>query len=127
MVMLLDSSAWVEFFIKSEKGEIVRKLLENEECYTSIATLAEISNYAMREKLDGKELIIFIINSTKVLNLNSEISFLAGKLNYKRKKTVKNWGMIDSLILATSLFYNLKILTKDSHFRDLENAEMLNK
>ena len=125
MVILLDSSAWVEFFIKSEKGEVVKNILKTKECYTSIVTLAEISNWAMRENLNGKELVQFIINSSKVLNLNFQISFLAGELNFKRKKTVKNWGMIDSIILATSLFYDLKILTKDSHFKGLENVEIL--
>jgi predicted nucleic acid-binding protein len=123
--MLLDTSAWVEFFIKSEKGEIVKKYIKTGECQTSIATLAEISNWAMRENLNGKELTDFIILSSKLLHLNSEISFLAGKLNFKRKKIVKNWGMMDSLILATSLLYDLKILTKDLHFKDLENVEML--
>ncbi len=124
MVILLDSSAWIEFFIKSEEGKRVKELLK-EDCCTSITTLAEISNYAMRENLDGKELVKFIINSSSVIDLNFEIYFLAGELNFKRKKIVKNWGMIDSLILSTALFYGLKILTKDSHFRGLENVEML--
>ena len=79
----------------------------------------------MRENLNGKDLIKFIINSSKISDLNFEISFLAGELNFQRKKIVKNWGMIDSLILATSLIYGLKILTKDSHFRSLENVEIL--
>ncbi|MBS3113557.1 PIN domain-containing protein [Candidatus Woesearchaeota archaeon] len=125
MVILLDSSAWVEFFIKSEKGQAVKRYLDIGECYTSIVTLAEISNWAMRENLNGKDLIKFIINSSKISDLNFEISFLAGELNFQRKKIVKNWGMIDSLILATSLIYGLKILTKDSHFRSLENVEIL--
>ncbi len=123
--MLFDTSAWVEFFIKSEKGETVKSILKAKECYTSIVTLAEISNWAMKQNLDGKELAQFIVNSSKVLNLNFYMSFLAGELNFKRKKTVKNWGMIDSIILSTALFYDLKILTKDSHFKGLGNVEML--
>ena len=125
MVVLLDSSAWVEFFIKSEKGGIVKNYLKTEECQTSIVTLAEISNWAMKQNLNGKELVQFIINSSKVLNLNFEISFLAGELNFKRKKIVKNRGMVDSLILSTALLYDLKILTKDSHFKDFGSVEIL--
>ena len=124
-MVILDSSAWVEFFIKSEKGLLVKNTIKNKEGYTSIVTIAEISNYAMKENLDGKELAKFITGSTKILDLNLQICFLAGELNYKRKKIVKNWGMIDSIILATALFYDLKILTKDSHFKDLENVEIL--
>src|SRR3989344_2876516 len=105
--MLFDTSAWVEFFIKSEKGELVKNILKTEECHTSIVSLAEISNWALRENQDGKELVKFISFSSKILNLNAEISFLAGELNFNRKKIIKNWGMADSLILSTSLFYSL--------------------
>ncbi len=124
--MLLDTSAWVEFFIKSEKGAVVKKILEIEKCYTSIVTIAEISNWAMRENSNGSELIKFVISTTKILDLNTNIAFLAGELNFKRKKIVKKWGMIDSLIVATSLIYNLKVLTKDSYFRGLSNMQILN-
>lgn len=123
--MLLDTSAWIEFFIKSEKGRIVKKYLETKECYTSIVTIAEISNWAMKESRNGMELIEFVTTSTKILDLNFSISFLGGELNFKRKKIGKKWGMLDSFILATSLVYNLKILTKDSHFKDLTNVEIL--
>ena len=123
--MLLDTSAWIEFFIKSEKGTLVKSLLESEKCCTSIVTLAEISNWAMKEKLDGKELIKFVFNLTKTLELSSDISFLAGELNFQRKKIERNWGMLDSFILATAQVYDLKILTKDSHFKDLPNVELL--
>lgn len=123
--MLFDSSAWIEFFIKSDKGARVKNYLETEKCYTSIVSIAEISNWSMKENTDGEKLVKFVISSTEVLDLNFNIAFLAGELNYKRKKIEKNWGMIDSLILATSLFYNLKVLTKDSQFKDLPNVEML--
>lgn len=123
--MLFDTSAWVEFFIKSKQGEKVRNYLKSEKCHTSMVTIAEISNWAIKQNLDGNELVRFIALSTEILDLNADIAFLAGGLNYQRKKIEKNWGMIDSLILSTSLFYNLKILTKDSQFKDLSNAELL--
>ncbi|MEK6891820.1 MAG: PIN domain-containing protein [Nanoarchaeota archaeon] len=123
--MLLDTSAWVEFFIKSEKGELVKNILKTEKCCISIVTLAEIANWALRENQNGRECVKFIASSAKILDLSNEISFLGGELNFQRKKIVKNWGMVDSLILATALIYDLKILTKDNHFKDLENVEIL--
>lgn len=123
--MLFDTSAWVEFFVKGEKGELVKSYIKSDDCQTCIVTLAEISNWAMRESQNGKELMKFIMLSSKILELNAEISYLAGELNFKRKKIIHNWGMIDSLILAIAMFYDLKILTKDNHFKDLENMEIL--
>ncbi len=123
--MLVDTSAWVELFIKSDKGKVVRDTLKKEKCYTSIVSISEISNWASKQNLYNKDLINIIVATTEIINLNLDISKLAGELNYKRKKKIERWGMLDSFILATSLLYNLKILTKDSHFKDLENVKIL--
>ncbi len=124
-MLLLDTSAWIEFFIKSEKGKIVKSYLKDYKCFTSIASISEISNWSKREGLDNNELIKYIIDLGVILNLNLEIANLAGILNLERKKVVKNWGMIDSLILATSQFYDIKVLTKDKHFENISNVLLL--
>ena len=124
-MLLLDTSAWIEFFIKSNKGENVKHYLKTKSCYTSIISIAEISNWAIKQNLDGKELIKYVIELTQILNLTTKISLLAGELNFQRKKVKKNWGILDSFILATAQIYNLKILTKDSQFKNLPNLEML--
>ncbi len=123
--MILDTSAWIEFFVKSDKGLKVKDALNRERCYTSIVTISEISNWAMKQNVSHEELIDIVIQTTHILPLNLSTARLAGELNYKRKKKIKDWGMLDSMILATALAYDLKILTKDSHFKDLDNAEML--
>ena len=125
--MLLDTSAWIEFFQDTDKCQLVQNKLKNEENFTSEITFAEIVNWCLRNKLEHKirEYTEGIKNGSKILMLNESIIIYAGKLNYERKKIIKNWGMVDSLILATSLLYDLKIITKDSHFKDLENVEIL--
>lgn len=123
--MLLDSSAWIEFFIKSDKGFKVKEYLKKEHCFTSIVTLAEISDWSSRQHVDGMECVRFILDSTEIKNVNPKIAFIAGRLNYKRKNKGIKWGMIDSLIVATAFNYNLRILTKDSHFKDLPNVILL--
>ena len=125
--MLLDTSAWIELFQGTDNSAIVKNILETGENFTSAITFAEIVYWCSRNGLDDKisSYLDGIKNGSTILGLSEAIAISAGKLNYERKKTVKNWGMIDSLILATSLIYDLKILTKDSHFKDLENAEIL--
>ena len=124
--MLLDTSAWIEFFHDTDKRPIVQNILKNEENFTSAISFAEIVNWCLKNKKEDKITAYLegVKNGSTILDLNEAIIISAGKLNYERKKIVKNWGMVDSLILSTSLFYNLKILTKDNHFRDLENVEM---
>lgn len=125
--MLLDTSAWIEFFKGSEKGKQVGKILESEENFTSIVTFAEVTNWSLRNNLEGKinSYINGIRKGSETIDLDEKMMILAGRLNYERKKSAKEWGMMDSFILATSLLYDLKILTKDSQFEDLDNVEIL--
>lgn len=123
--MLLDTSAWVEFFIGNARGRRVREVLRKEPCYTCIVSIAEAANWALKEKRDPKLLLGIIEKLSIVINMDRDLSALAGKLNFNRKQRNKKWGMLDSFILATGLSYGLKILTKDSDFEDVENSELI--
>lgn len=124
-MLLLDTSAWIEFFIKSEQGKLVKEYLEKEQCFTSVVSIAEIADWASRQKLDKPKLLKYVINLSQILELNLKTAHLSGLLNFERKKTEKNWGIVDSIILATSQFYDIEILTKDRHFKDLPNVILL--
>jgi predicted nucleic acid-binding protein len=123
--MLLDTSAWIEFFTGSEQGEKVKQIIKKQNTYTSIASIAEITNWALKQKQDHAKLLKTIEQLTTIINIDVDISTLAGELNFQRKKINKKWGMMDSFILATALTYKLNILTKDNDFKDLQNAKLL--
>ncbi len=125
--MLFDTSAWIEFFQGTEKGKKVQEFLKNEENFTSVVTFAEIINWCLRSKLESKTspYTKAIKKGSEIIKLDETTIILAGRLNYERKMVVKNWGMIDSFILATSLLYDLEILTLDVQFEDLPNAVIL--
>ena len=53
---------------------------------------------------------------------DSPIALLAGELNHSRKKTVKDRGMADSVILATARSASAKGVTGDRHFEGLPDA-----
>lgn len=125
--MLLDTSAWVELFEDTEKRETVWAALNSHKCFTSIVTLAEISNWCSKNHIEDelRPYVEGIKANSQVLDASEDIVINAGKLNYERKKAVKKWGMIDSIILATAQVYGLKVLTKDNGFRDLPNVKLL--
>ena len=124
--MILDTSAWVEFIEGTEKGRVVRGILDREENFTSMVTLSEIAQWCLR---NGRENVAATIDEVKrisqILPLTETISIRAGKLNHERKKAGKKWGMMDSMIVATAYVYGLKILTKDNAFRDLPDVRVL--
>lgn len=124
--MILDTSAWVEFIEGTEKGRAVRLILENEESFTSLATVAELVHWCLSSGREGVSTTIEEVKRiSQLLPLTEAISLEAGKLNYERKKAGKKWGMMDSIIVATAQTYGLKILTKDYSFSDLPEAQVL--
>lgn len=122
--MLLDIYAWIEYFLGSEKGKKVEEFLR-EECSTSIVSLAEMSEWCFKNNKNFKERLEIIKRFSKILALNEIVVFAAGKINFEHKKIIRNWGMVDSLVYATAKFYDIKILTGDKHFQNLENVIML--
>jgi predicted nucleic acid-binding protein len=123
--MLLDTSAWVEFFEGTDKGKRVKTVLEQDKCYTSMVSLAEVTNWSLKENKETAFLIDTITKLSTVINIDNEIAVLAGRLNFERKQRNKKWGMLDSLILATGMVYNLKLLAKDPDYKDLPDVEIL--
>lgn len=124
-IVLLDTSAWIELLEDTKNTRRIRTLLESEECHTSIATIAEISNWAAKYNRDSEPIISRISKLSTILAIDNTIAVLAGRLNFERKRNNKKWGMMDSFILATSLIYGLRILVKDPDFSDLQNVEIL--
>ncbi len=122
--MILDTYAWVELFLGSEKGKKVKDVLESEFCYASIVTLAEITKWCLQNDLDVPKYIGAIQKAAAILNLNNAICILAGKITFDAKKTARSFGLIGGVIAATAELYNLRVLTGDEHFRSF-GAEML--
>jgi predicted nucleic acid-binding protein len=123
--VIVDSYAWIEFFNGTERGKSVEKILGERICYTTITSLAEISEFCSKTGQDLDKFLERVMILSTILLINQKICILAGKLNFQRKKKIKNWGMMDSMLLAAALLNNLKILTGDKHFSDLPNVEML--
>ena len=119
---IIDSYAWVEYFKGSEQGEVAKDFIENKNSATSVITIAELSEKYEREGKDFKEDFDFILSQTKIIQLNSEIALLSGKINYENKKKIKNWGMADAIILATAKNNKSKVVTGDEHFRNLDSV-----
>ncbi len=124
--MMLDSFAWMEYFMGTEKGEKVREIVESDTIlYASPVILAEIYSKSQRVDGSGKERVGFILNRCVVVELDDEIGVEAGRIHAEMKSRVRDFGMIDALIIASARKRGLKILTGDKHFEHFENVVML--
>ena len=129
---LLDTWAWIEFYIGSEKGrEVYEKLKSDEKCYTSIVSIAELSdNYIsgnLKSDMAWPEIRGFVESKTEVINLNTEICSEAGKIKNEGRKEFPDFGLMDGIILATAKQNDLKLITGDKHLKDRNRTEKLGK
>jgi len=88
--------------------------------------IAELSRKLLSETLAGRETaegrtkrLQFVRSSTLVMDLTDEIATLAGEIDVARKEKVRDWGLADSIVLATARESGAKVVTGDKHFKDL--------
>ena len=122
---LLDTSAWVEYFKGSEKGVVVKQILEVSEVYVSALTLAEISRWVYE---NGGDVLFAIENIKKnavVLPLEDSILVESGIQYVNLRKIKKKISMIDVIIYVTSAVHGLVLVPGDSDFKGLMGVELI--
>jgi len=123
--IVVDSYAWVELFIGSEKGGVVKeKLSEAEEIYTPDIVLAELARKYWRESVDAQtiaERISKIVEISRIVPIDKDVAIKAAELDLElkkeaRKKGLQAPGLFDAIVLAVAEVTGAKLITGDKHF-----------
>jgi predicted nucleic acid-binding protein len=123
---VIDSFAWIEYFMGTAAGVKAKDFIESDKGITPTIVIAELAEKYRRERLPLAADLDFIIAKTRIVPLDTKIAERAGSLSSDRKQKVKRWGLADSIVLATSMEYRAKVVTGNEHFRDLaDEAEMI--
>ena len=127
MKFVLDTFAWIEYFNGSESGKKVSELIESEEndIFSSIITIAEVSSILKRKEENIELGYQTIINLSKIYFINPEFAKEAGILHAETRKKIKDFGMADSIVLLTARKLGAKILTGDPHFKGFKEAVLI--
>jgi predicted nucleic acid-binding protein len=104
---------------------MTRGYIESGEAFTPTIVLAEFTDKYARENLDPKERLRFLKTISALAPLDEEIAELAGKISAQRRREVKGWGLVDSIVLATARIREMKVVSGDEHFRGLDEAIMI--
>ncbi len=129
MRYVIDSYAWLEYFMGTGKGEKAKAIIDSgeHEKLTPSICLAEV--YAKVVKLEGEggaeERRAFMKAGSAFVPLNEGIAVNAAKLDVSLKRSVEWWGLADSIVLATARFTGSMVLTGDSHFEKLDDVEFI--
>ncbi len=129
MKYIIDSYAWLEYFMGTTTGEKVKEIIDasKHEKLTPTICVAEI--YVRVLRVEGPERAelqrAFIKLRSALVSLNEEIAVEAAKIDVKMKKKTAGWGLADSIVLSTARNKSAKVLTGDEHFLNLEETIFL--
>ena len=121
MIVIFDSSAWIEYFAGSKKGKIAKEFLDkNENIFTPSICLMEIKNKYIQERHEFEDRIDFICNASTIIDINKEIALKGAEIKQKYKLYT-----VDALIYAAAQLQKAILLTGDHHFKDLKNVKLI--
>ena len=123
---LMDSFAIVECFIGTEKGEKVRAIMASKEntCYLASESIAEVVSSVIRNGYDPSG-AIDVMRNIRLLQLDADTAEDAGRLHVNMRQKVKDFGLIDAVLLAIARKNGLKLLTGDPHFKGVPEAVLI--
>ncbi len=128
MKTVIDSYAWIEHFLGSEKGAKTDEILLNaDDIYTPDTVLAEIARKYAREGVEDNIIqsrLQQVEDASNIVGLDAEIALLSAKCYLEmqantKKLKLKLPSLFDAIILAIGRSLNAKILTGDQHFKSL--------
>ncbi len=128
---MVDSYAWIEHFIGSEKGRKVDEILADaDEVYTPDTVLAEIARKYLREGIDPQTIdqrLNIVTEASNIICIDAKLAenaancYLELEANSKKLKLDRP-SLFDAIVLATGRLLESNVLTGDQHFKNLEQT-----
>jgi predicted nucleic acid-binding protein len=115
--IIFDTSALIEFFDLTKKGEKVKEILQTDgTVLVPSIVVAELVSKLKRRKFDPTEFVGKLESSTEILPLDWRIAKHAGELHAELRKTDDTISLADCIIMAHTEFEDARVLTYDGHF-----------
>ena len=119
--MTFDTFAWVEYFLGTEKGRKVKKVVDSAETiFTPSLCLLELKAKYLRERAEYQTKVQFMKERSQTVPLTDELALLAADMKIR-----KGLHASDAIIYATAMSKRTKLFTGDPHFFRLEDVELL--
>ncbi|MGS4948046.1 PIN domain-containing protein [Meridianimarinicoccus sp. RP-17] len=123
-MVLVDTSAWIEWLIGSATGEIVTgHLPEQVDWLVPTMVQLELAKWLTREVGEDKaDQVIAFTQVCQVVPLDTEIALAAADAFREHKLATA-----DAIIFATARAQDATLLTCDAHFEGLPNVTLVEK
>jgi len=129
--IVFDAYAWVEYALDDPNADLVaEKLSMTQQALTPATVIGELKEAMLKHNIPRKKIsaiLNYIKNRSTIVNIDADIAEKAGEINFKHKKQVKDWSILDSLVYATAIIKKAQIITGDPHFKNLQNVIYIGK
>ncbi len=125
---LLDSYAWIEYFLASSMGNKVRAIVENPDnvCYTSVLSITEVVIKLKKLDLNWESAVSTMKSLATPLEIDDIIAVESALLYIEKRKIHKDIGVVDVIIMIQARRNNLIVVTGDAdHFKNEKNVRLL--
>jgi predicted nucleic acid-binding protein len=129
---VIDTYAWIEYFKGTSLGQVARQYIEGDSTATPSIVILELERSLLRDIAEGNETrggakkkTEYARSVTSIIDLTYDSAIKAAQTDKEMRKKIKNWGMADSIVLATARQLGAKVVTGDEHFRGMKEAVMI--
>lgn len=127
--IVVDSYAWIEIFLGSEKGRVATETFEeSDQVFTPDIVLAEVARKYLREQVKEnvvRKRIKTIVESSQVVGIDNQESAAASAKGYleienlAKELKLNKPSLFDGIVLGTARITGSRVLTGDPHFKKL--------
>lgn len=123
-MILVDTSAWIEWLIGSPTGDLVAgELPAQTDWLVPTIVQLELSKWLSRELSEDKaDQVIAFTQTCQVVELDTEVALAAAEAC-----RAQSLATADAIIFATADLNGAKLLTCDKHFAGLPNVTLIEK
>ena len=122
MILVIDSSAWIELLEDSQASkEIHKEMIKSKKVIVPTIVIYEV--YKKTARILGEDQALRLVaqlSQHSVEDLNREIALLAGDLSLKYKLP-----MADSFVLAHAVQNHALLLTLDNDFQNIPQVKII--
>ena len=123
-MILVDTSAWIEWLIASPTGQaLAGKLPDPSDWLVPTMVQLELTKWLVREVGEDKaDQVIAFTQVCRIVPLDTEIALAAAEAC-----RVHKLATADAIILATARAHGARLLTCDAHFAGLSDVTLVEK
>lgn len=128
MIYIVDTSAWIEYLIGSRKGLMLERLLDKQEhnkFITMECCISELHGYCLRNDTDFNPVFDVIRINSLILPVLETHWLEAANIRFNARKKIKDFGLIDAILVAKQKELKCTLVSCDSHFKGMKKVVFL--